>query len=279
MFTKLKTISSLASHFKTVYASQKPQKFLAKQVRDIEVFGTRHYKDGNVPAEIIEKYTPFRRLSKKTCTLSDSKYFIEKFENDNKNEIPKLWSKMSEGQKVDFIVKNRYEKLVSNKIMNNISKSRVEEAFGLTTDGQIRYYGNYHSSRHCPGAENSNLISIHNHPIQFGIDYTKEEYKAINQSFHPFSQNDILHSIKRPKAYVVDMNRNKYSLIPNKKLQNPYTLDDYINELSVDLTNITSKNINKHSNISDAIKYSRLGYISRIKQDGHEIKQINLFDT
>lgn len=279
MFTKLKTISSLASHFKAVYASQKPQKFLAKQVRDIEVFGMRHYKDGNIPAEIIEKYTPFRRLSKKTCTLSDSKDFIKKFENENKNEIPKLWPKMSEGQKIDFIVKNRYEKLVSNKIMNDISKSRVEEAFGITTDGQLRYYGNSHSSRHCPGAENNNLISIHNHPIQFGVDYTKEEYKAINQSFHPFSQSDILHSIKRPKAYVVDMNGNKYSLIPNKKLQNPYTLDNYINELSADLTNITSKNINKYSNISNAIKYSRLGYISRIKQDGHEIKQLNLFAT
>lgn len=279
MFTKLKTISSLASYFKNVYASQKPQKFLAKQVQDIEIFGTRHYMDGNVPAEIIEKYTPFRRLSKKTCTLSDSKYFIKKFESENKNEIPKLWSKMSEGQKIDFIVKNRYEKLVSNKIMNDISKSRVEEAFGLTTDGQIRYYGNCHSSRHCPGAENNNLISIHNHPIQFGIDYTKEEYKAINQSFHPFSQSDIIHSIKRPKAYVVDMNGNKYSLIPNKKLQNHYKLDNYIDELSVDLTNITSKNINKYSNITDAIKYSRLGYINRIKKDGHEIKQLNLFDT
>ena len=279
MIFKLRTISSVASYFKTYYASQKPQKFLAKQVRDIEIFGTNHYRDGNVPAEIIEKYTPFRRLSKKKCTLSAPEYFIEKFEKENKSEIPILWKKMSEAQKVDFIVKNRYEKLVSNKIMNDISKSRVEESFGLTTDGQIRYYGNLHSSRHCPSPEDKNLISIHNHPFQFGNDYSIKEYSTINRGFHPFSQNDILHSIRRPKAYVVDMNGNKYCFVPDKKLQNPFKVDDYINELAVDLDEITSKNINKYANISDAIKYSRVGYINRIKQDGHDIKQLNLFDT
>ena len=104
MFTKLKTISSLASYFKTVYASQKSQKFLAKQIRDIEIFGTRHYKDGNVPAEIIEKYTPFRRLSKKTGSLSNSKYFIEKFESENKNEIPKTGQGIFYGITITFAV-------------------------------------------------------------------------------------------------------------------------------------------------------------------------------
>ena len=92
---------------------------IEKQAKNIECFGkARQYP--NVKAEVLEKYTPFRRLSKKPCTLSDSEYFIDKFEKECRGEIPKLWGDMSNEQKVDFIVKNRYEKLVSNKIMNSI---------------------------------------------------------------------------------------------------------------------------------------------------------------
>ena len=278
MSLKFKSIESLASYFKTIYNSEKPKKFLAKQMNDIKIFGARHYRDGNVPAEMIEKYTPFRRLSKKPCTLSDNRYFIEKFERENGVELPKLWSKMSEEQKIDFIVKNRYEKLVSNKIMNDIYKSRIEESFGITTDGQIRHYGTFNSSRCCPSAEDKNLISIHNHPLQFGSEYPQAEYALINKGFHPFSSGDILNSIKRPKAYVVDMNANKYSLIPNKEIQNPYTVDEYVDNLSIDLINITLKNKHSYPKISEAIKNARLDYIKRLKEDCHTIQHLNLFD-
>lgn len=279
MANKVKSIMSLVSYFKTFYGSTKPIKFLEKQSKDIKIFGKMHYRDNNVSPETIEKFTPFRRLSKKKCQLSDPKYFIERFEKENINEIPNRWHKMRDEEKVDFIVKNRYEKLVSNKIMNNIKDSRIEEAFGITTDGQIRYHSTCYSSRHCPNANDKNLISIHNHPKQFGSAYSSTEYARINKDFHPFSQSDIINSIKRPKSYVVDMHGNKYCLIPNKKLQNTYTVDDYIKDLSEDLSNITRTNLNKYSTISDAIKYSRLDYIKRIKLDNHYFKNLNLFDN
>lgn len=101
--------------------SVKPAKYASRQLDDVFKFGrTRQYP--NVSEEILDKYTPFRRLSKKKCTLSDSAYFINKFEKESPLEIPKIWAQMSDADKIDFIVKNRYEKLLSYRIMNDIKK-------------------------------------------------------------------------------------------------------------------------------------------------------------
>lgn len=279
MLSNFKSIFSLGSYLKSVYGTVKPKKFLTRQLDDINLFGIKKYHDRNTPAEIIEKFTPFRRLSKKQCKLSDPKYFITRFENENPGEIPKLWDRMSNEQKVDFIVKNRYERLVSNKIMNTIKNSRVEQEFGITTNGQIRYYGTFNSSRHCPVPSDNTLITIHNHPLQFGSQYSKIEYDAINKDSHPFSGGDLLNAIMRPKSYVVDMHGNKYCFVPNKKLQNPYTIDNYITILADDLADITAKNMNKYSNIASAMKYARIDYIKRVRQDGHIFKHLNLFNS
>lgn len=128
---------------------RKPNNYLLKQFNDIKLFDFAR-KFPNVSDNILDKYTPYRRLSNKPSALSDNKYFIDKFEKDATNELPKIWHKMTDSQKVDFIVKNRYEKLVSNKIMNDIKNSKVENSFILSTDGKIKYYGTSNSSTHCP---------------------------------------------------------------------------------------------------------------------------------
>ena len=56
---RLKTFSEFSKIF-----TGKPAKYLAKQYDDIQRFGTaRQYP--NVAEEVLNKYTPFRRLSKK----------------------------------------------------------------------------------------------------------------------------------------------------------------------------------------------------------------------
>lgn len=148
--------------------SRKPNNYLLKQFNDIKLFDFAR-KFPNISDDILDKYTPYRRLSNKPSALSDNKYFIYKFEKDATNELPKMWNKMTDIQKVDFIVKNRYEKLVSNKIMNDIKNSKVENSFILSTDGKIKYYGTNNSSTHCPVPPDlaKDSVVIHNHPKQF----------------------------------------------------------------------------------------------------------------
>ena len=160
---RLKTFTE----FSKVFYS-KPKNFIAKQYKDVQKYGvSRDFPD--VSHEILEKYTPFRRISKKKCSLSDSDYFIKRFEKEFAIEKPKQWTEMSVLDKVDFIVKHRYEKLVSNKIMNDITNSRVENSFILSTDGKIKFAGTYNSSTHCPMPSDlsKDSICLHNHPIQF----------------------------------------------------------------------------------------------------------------
>lgn len=276
MSLKFSSIKNLNSYITQKYSVSKPLRYLENQFNDISKFGiSREYN--TVPPKIIEKFTPFRRLSKKKCSLTNPEYFIKKFEKESYYELPKLWDKMNNTDKIDFIVKNRYEHLVSNKIMNSIKSSRVENSFGITTDGKIAFYATQNSSRHCPTVNNDRLISIHNHPLQFGTQYSKSEYKQINQNNHPFSSSDIINGLCRPKNYVVDMQGNKYMLIPNKTLQKRIDFAQYKENLTEELNDITISSCKKNDNISDAIKYARNQYIERIKKDNHIFKFLNLF--
>lgn len=278
MALKFDSIKKLNTFITQKYSVIKPKRYIERQFIDISKFGTaKEYN--NVPAEIVEKYTPFRRLSKKTCKLSDTDYFIKKFEKESPNEFPPLWSKMNNSEKIDFIVKNRYERLVSNKIMNSLKTSRTEKSFGITTDGKIAFYDTINSSRHCPTINNNKLISIHNHPIQFGSQYSQIDYQQINKNSHSFSCGDIINGLDRPKNYVVDMHRNKFMLIPNKTLQKRLDFNDYRQMLADDLEDITMYSYNNTDNIADAIKLARNKYIERIKKDGHTFKFLNLFSS
>lgn len=260
--------------------SRKPNNYLLKQFNDIKLFGSAR-KFPNISDDILDKYTPYRRLSNKPSELSDNKYFIDKFEKDATNELPKMWNKMTDSQKVDFIVKNRYEKLVSNKIMNDIKNSKVENSFILSTDGKIKYYGTNNSSTHCPVPSDlaRDSVVIHNHPKQF-IDnsfWSYSDLAQVNQPFKPFSSADIVNNIARgsKKAYVVDSFGGKYEFIPNYANRNSQGLFF----LKSDLEDITHSAFAKSKNISEAFKNMYNGFIQRIKQDGHSFKFLNLFEN
>ena len=264
--------------------SNKPAKYVKKQFDDIAKYGTTG-KYPNVSDDILEKYTPFRRLSKKKCTLSEPEYFINKFEKESTNELPPLWSKMSEAEKVDFIVKNRYERLVSNKIMDDIKNSRVENSFILSTDGKIKYAGTLNSSTHCcmPPKLAKNSITIHNHPKQFVANrvWNYSELDQVNKNSRPFSMSDLAHAIGRntKKAYVVDSHGTKFSFIPKYDYQKHGDLDFYAYSLYEDLADIQKNAFNGTRSIEDAFKMNYLKGIKRVRSDVHEFKILNFFDN
>ena len=268
--------------FSTLF-SGKSIKYLTKQYDDIQRFGTaRQYP--NVADDILNKYTPFRRLSKKKCSLSEPNYFIKKFESESANEIPSLWSKMSEENKVDFIVKNRYEKLVSNRIMNDIKNSRVEQSFILSTDGKIKYSGTYNSSRHCPVPPDlaKDSVCIHNHPIQFvqNNTWTYADLPQVNANSRPFSVPDLVNGIARQekKAYVVDSKGIKFQFIPNYRNVNGLGKGFYIQGLYDDLNQIAANAFDGSRSIEKAFSLHYTNTAKRIKQDGHDFKILNFFN-
>ena len=278
---RLKTFSELKN-----LLPNKPLKYITKQYKDIQTFGSTHQYP-NVSEDILEQFTPFRRLSKKTCSLSDSKYFIEKFENECKNELPKLWDKMSDENKVDFIVKNRYEKLVSNKIMNTIKDSRVENSFVLSTDGKIKFHGTNNSSTQVkvPQELLKDSITIHNHPLQFVANNTwsYSDLPIVNSINKPFSSADYVIDIanRTKKSYVVDHLGRKYEFIPKQDIvpEGYENLRPFVAmNLEDALDEITHKALSTTDSLKKGLMNAYQGYINKIKQDGHSFKILNLFE-
>ena len=275
---RLKTFSEFSKIF-----TGKPAKYLARQYDDIQRFGTsRQYP--NVSEDILNKYTPFRRLSKKPCTLSAPKHFISKFEQESINELPSLWATMSEKAKVDFIVKNRYEKLVSHKIMNDIQHSPVERSFMLSTDGKIKYAGTYNSSTHCPAPSNlaKDSVCIHNHPIQFvqNNTWTYADLREVNANSRPFSAPDLVGGIAKrvKKEYVVDAKGIKFQFIPNYKNVDKLGANFYTQNLYDDLSNIQANAFNGTRSIEDAFSMNYTNGVKRLKQDGHDYRILNFWE-
>ncbi len=77
----------------------KSAKFLAKQAKDIELFGEKQVLREGVTDDMLQAFTPFRRLSKKSCSLSEQKYFIEQYEK-SANQLPHNWAELPETQKL-----------------------------------------------------------------------------------------------------------------------------------------------------------------------------------
>ena len=275
---RLKTFSDFSKIF-----TGKPAKYLARQYDDIQRFGTsRQYP--NVAEEVLNKYTPFRRLSKKQCSLSDPNHFISKFERESANELPSLWSKMDEKAKVDFIVKNRYEKLVSNKIMNDIKNSKVEKSFVLSTDGKIKYAGTLNSSTHCrvPSELVKNSIVIHNHPRQFVQNnvWSYSELPQVNANSRPFSIADIVSTIagRGKKSYVVDAKGIMFQFTPNYKNVDKLGTNFYTQNLRDDLFNIQDNAFNGIRSVEDAFSMNYTNGVKRLKQDGHDYRILNFWE-
>lgn len=275
---------------KSVYVANdfvgKSNIYIQKQLKNIEKYGKgRTYP--NVKPDVLEQFTPNRRLSKKKCTLYDKQYFIDKFEDESYNEIPEYWGKMSDLNKVDFIVKNRYERIVSNKIMNSLKDSKVEHSYILSTDGKIKYYGTNNSTKNCPVplelAKNS--ICIHNHPKQIVSSsyWTHSELGEVNSVPHSFSRTDLLNGLSRheKKAYLIDFLGNKYKFVPNYDYENRTESETYINAVSDILSSIQQKSFNKNKKRSIRTSFNEF-YAKTTKfinDANHELKWINWFEN
>ncbi|MCQ2753485.1 MAG: hypothetical protein MJ231_00375 [bacterium] len=193
-------------------------KYLKKQQSDIDKYGKKVF-DENMPNEITKTITPYKRLSNKPCTLSEPEWFIKDFEKTKGfNFLPKNWHKMSQQEKVDYIVKDRYIQLVSNKIMNKIKNEKEENLYYLNDDGDIIGYFKGDNFK-CEGINDTASISVHNHPIPIHvystapeIEYLKKNHPEFLTEEYPFSNNDLIYGIVKNEraAYVVDSNGNKF---------------------------------------------------------------------
>ena len=275
---RLKTFTEFSKIFKG-----KSLKFLKKQYDDIQLFGSSK-QFPNVSDDVLNKYTPDRRLSKRPCSLRHSVDAISKFERESANELPSLWLTMSEKEKVDFIVKNRYEKFVSNRIMNDIKTSRVETSFILSVDGKIKYAGTNNSSTYCtvPLDLAKNSIVIHNHPKQFvqNNTWTYADLPQVNANSRPFSATDLVNAIARreKKSYVIDAKGIKYQVIPNYKNVDRLGEDFYTQSLYDDLCGIRVNAFNGTRSIEDAFSLNYTDTVKRLKQDEHDFKILNFWE-
>ena len=204
---------------------QKSLKFLSKQADDIARYGKNNVERVNVSDKMLDTFTPFRRLSKKTCTLSDPKHFITKFEDEiGQDFLPLNWSKLSEVQKVDYIVRDRYSKLVSYKIMNEIKHEPIEHGFALNPKGDIVHYSGGNTT-HCSIRVPENGISIHNHPgTERMLDRDEiellQKYRPTSLHSVPQGGEDLMESYKlgEKAGYVVDSLGNKFVTEPSTKI-------------------------------------------------------------
>lgn len=204
-----------------------PQKYCRKQVHDIARYGERfvpRYK--SVTEEILEEFTPFRRLSNKSSNLSDNDWFIKNFEKQSGTEfLPVGWEKMSEKDKANHIVRERYSSLVANKIMNKIKDEATEHSYSLRQGDIINYS---HGDKTSVTAEKYFAdTDIHNHPVGIVLkqDSTPDEiklYQIISPNIFeckvPHSGKDIFGAtIKGRKSYVIDSNGNKFLYSPKTR--------------------------------------------------------------
>ena len=208
------------------------KRFLQKQANDIKTFGENNVRRKNVSDELLDAFTPYRRASQKKCTLSDSKYFITKYEQETGNEyLPLNWSNLTEEEKIDFIVKDRYSKLVSHKIMNKIHREKDEHLFSLDSEGNIVFYKKGNDS-HCSGFVPENGTSVHNHTgFQMQVlqndelDYVMQREPKLMGSI-AFSGEDIKESFVsgERRAFVVDAMNNRFVMEISRKIRemNPF---------------------------------------------------------
>lgn len=236
---------------------QKSVKFLSKQADDIARYGKNNVERVNVTDEMLNTFTPFRRLSQKPCTLSDPKHFIAKFEGEmGQDFLPLNWSKLSEAQKVDYIVRDRYSKLVSHKIMNEIKHEPIEHGFALNPKGDIVHYSGGNTT-HCSIRVPENGISIHNHPGSTQILDSDEiellqKYRPASLHAVPQGGEDLMEGFKLGEraGYVVDSLGNKFVVEPSTKVLEKGVLErmQHIGRLTGDMNKADMLTLMVHNN-------------------------------
>lgn len=199
------------------------EKYLLRQTKDIGRFGLKEVERSGVTDKILTDITPFRRLSKKLTTLSDPDYFIAKFEKEvGKSILPENWNSISKEAKVDYIVKDRYSKLVSHKIMGKIKDEHVEHLYCLNPDGDIAHYS-VGNTTHCSDTGIKGGTSIHNHPgymyafyDEKELAYLKKHHPEMIKGMTPHSDGDLYSPIRanEKSAYVVDSQGHKFLFQP-----------------------------------------------------------------
>ena len=199
-------------------------KYGLRQAANIAKYGEKEVARSGVTDEILDSITPCRRLSARKCELSDPKYFIEKFERETGEDfLPQNWSTLSTEDKVDYIVKDRYSKLVSHKIMGKIKAEPEEHLYLLNKDGDIVHYSKGNSG-YCEDAVVNGGTSVHNHPGYLLTAYSPNELKHIERLFPdrlkgvtPFSESDITCALTgNETAFVVDSQGHKFMFKPSQ---------------------------------------------------------------
>ncbi len=204
-------------------------KYLTRQAKQITKYGEKSVERTSVTDNMLNELTPFRRLSNKKGVLSDSNYFVKKFETETGNRfLPQNWSSLSTEEKLDYIVKDRYSKLVSHKIMGKIKDNPEEHLYLLNKDGDIAHYSKGDMG-FCDDAAIKGGTSIHNHPGYLKTMYSKEEVEYL-QKHHPeklkgvtpFSDGDIRVSLSNGEksAYVIDSQEHKFLFKPRQDIAN-----------------------------------------------------------
>lgn len=257
----------------------KSNKFLSKQSQNIAKYGETSVQRGTgVTNEILDYFTPFRRLSRKPCSLSDPKYAINKFEQEmGKDFLPPKWNSLTEAEKIDYIVRDRYSKLVSHKIMNKIQHETVEHGFGLDSRGEIVHYSGGNSS-HCNIQVPENGITIHNHTGFIGKALDGDELSFLKKH-KPDTLTSVAHGGEDINAayasgerasYVVDYAGNKFLLEPStqirtlpilQRMQKGGSAMDILNKAdvaAVEVFKINSSRSNIDKIYDNAIKYKQL---------------------
>ena len=267
---------------------QKSLKFLSKQADDIARYGKNNIERVNVTDEMLDTFTPFRRLSQKPCTLSDPKYFIAKFEGEmGQDFLPLNWSRLSEAQKVDYIVRDRYSKLVSHKIMNEIKSEPIEHGFALNPKGDIVHYSGGNST-HTSIRVPENGISIHNHPgsermLDIGEIELLQQYKPTSLNSVPQGGEDLMEGFKLGEraGYVVDSLGNKFVVEPTtenlrkgvlERMQHIGHLTGQMNKADMGFLEILNNKATEQAKLIDnisenAMKYAKLKGTSQYSEE------------
>lgn len=226
----------------------KGAKYFARQSKDIAKFGEKRIARQGVTDQMLDTLTPFRRLSAKPTTLSDPKYFIQKFETESgKNFLPLNWTNLSEAEKVDFIVKDRYSKLVSHKIMGNIKSDKVEHFYSLDTEGNVVFYKKGNQT-HCSGEVPTDGTTIHNHPGLQRKCLDLDEIESIKRH-KPELLGSIAHGGEDIKSAFVSGERRSYVV---DSMDNRFLL-----EIPIDIR--TSKPLDKLSASIGPMNYINKG--------------------
>ena len=284
-------------------------RYLRNQQQDIAAYGQKVVDRVGVKKEFIQEFTPNRRLSRKPSgtNMSDPDWFLKEYESAVKQDLNLIveWDNLSVEEKLDYIVKFRYRRLVANKIFNKIKNEGKEHHFLLGENGEIIAYdkGNVYSVKlkNCDKRFESTyderkrlddksvrfahiqaelpVLSIHNHPIEYDdilFDMEPNYRKIMEEAFgiskksviDPHSTTDVINCcLRQVNGAIVDQNGNKFFFYP--------VTFDKITEENLDKFIKESKNISKskHKEYRKAIQKLN-SYVKRKKQNEKEKNQL-----